>query len=67
MLDYPTPNHIIISFQSTTHPSVPPTNKAIRGETIVSGYLIRPSKRDPLRSSELVIISQVDIKVIVQR
>ena len=63
-LDYPQKDHIIISFQSTTHPSMPPVKGNIRGDTVISGYIIRPSLKDPDNSSELVILSQVDIKVI---
>jgi hypothetical protein len=60
-MNYPEKGHIMISFQSTTHHSVPPQKSAIRGETVISGYIIRPAPHDP-NSSELVIISQVDIK-----
>jgi hypothetical protein len=60
--DFPEPGHITISFQSTTHPSVPVQKNNVRGETIVSGYIIRPARKDPQNSSELVILSQVDIK-----
>jgi len=61
-LDYPQKDHVVISFVSTTHPSVPPIKNHIRGETILSGYIIRPARSDPHNSTEMIIISQVDIK-----
>jgi len=60
-VNYPEPGDIIISSRSINHPAMPPQKHIIRGEIIISGYIIRPSQKDP-RSSELVIINQSDIK-----
>lgn len=59
--DYPEQGDIIISFQSTTHPKYPPTKNAIRADTHIAGYIIKSVNQG--RDSELVIITQVDIKV----
>jgi hypothetical protein len=51
-----------MSFQSTTHPSMPPVKGVIRAETHIAGYVMKPCKDDP-NSTEFCILSQVDIKV----
>jgi hypothetical protein len=60
---YPQAGQIIMSFVSTTHPAQPPIKGNIRAETHIAGYLIKPSVKDP-RSTDLCILSQVDIKVV---
>ena len=52
-----------MSFQSTTHPAMPPQKGAIRAETHIAGYVMKPCEDDP-NSTEFCILSQVDIKVI---
>ena len=59
--DYPKPGMIMISFQSTTHSKVPPTKGAVRADTHIAGYIMKPVNNG--RDTELYIISQVDIKV----
>ena len=53
----------MISFQSTTHPKVPPMKGTIRAETHIAGYIMRPFNNG--QDTELVVISQVDIKVMI--
>ena len=61
MKNYPTAGNIIISFQSTKHPKVPETKGAVRADTHIAGYIIKPVNHG--RDTELFIISQVDVKV----
>lgn len=61
MKDYPTPGTIMISFQSTTHPKVPPNKGVVRADTHIAGYIIKPTANG--RDTELFVISQVDVKV----
>lgn len=51
-----------MSFVSTTHPSMPSIKGNIRAETHIAGYIMKPSPKDP-SSTDLCILSQVDIKV----
>ncbi len=62
-IDYPQKGQIVMSFISTTHPSAPPIKGNIRAETHIAGYLMKPSIKDP-NSTDLCILSQVDIKVV---
>lgn len=60
--NYPEKDTIIMSFQSCLHPAMPPYKNRIRGETHLAGYIIKPSVNKP-NSTDLCILSQVDIKV----
>lgn len=51
----------MISFQSTTHPKVPPNKGVVRADTHIAGYIIKPTANG--RDTELFVISQVDVKV----
>jgi len=51
-----------MSFESCTHPGAPVMKKRIRGETHIAGYVVKPCATKP-NSTELIILSQVDIKV----
>lgn len=62
-LDYPEKGTITMSFQSFAHPKMPPHKNRIRGETHIAGYVIKPSTKAP-NSTDLCILTQVDIKVI---
>jgi hypothetical protein len=62
--DYPEQNAIMMHFVSIEHPLMPPKRKVIRAETVVSGYVIRPTG---LRTCDLTIISQNDIKGLIPK
>jgi hypothetical protein len=66
--DYPVTGTITMHFKSVTHPRRPEIPKTVRGETLISGYIIEPdvdSKGRP--STKLTIISQNDIKGIIPK
>lgn len=58
-LDYPSAGSIMIHYISDTHTAAPVFNKIIRAETMISGYIIRPTSDD---TCDLTIISHNDVK-----
>ena len=62
--DYPEPGTIVLHFVSTEHPEMPPKKGIIRAETIISGYIIRPTTE---KTCNVTIISQNDIKGLIPR
>ena len=62
--DFPEPGTIILHFISIDHPKMPPNKGIIRAETVISGYIIRPSSED---TCTVTIISQNDIKGLIPK
>jgi hypothetical protein len=61
-VDFPEKDSIMIHYRSVPNNKMPIKNKIIRGEIIISGYLIKTISYNPPKSF-LLIISQTDIKV----
>lgn len=57
--DFPEPGGLTMHFVSEAHPCMPPRPKIIRAETLVSGYILRPTGP---KSCKVTIITQNDIK-----
>lgn len=56
--DYPVPGTITMHFKSVTHPKCPEKPKTVRGETLISGYIIEPiTNAKGKASTRLTIIS----------
>jgi START domain len=64
IFDYPDPGNIILHFVSMEHPAMPPKKGAIRAETLISGYIIRPTSE---KTCKVTIISQNDIKGLIPK
>lgn len=62
--DFPEPGTIILHFVSIDHPKMPPNKGIIRAETLVSGYIIRPTSE---KTCTVTIISQNDIKGLIPK
>ncbi|OMJ72343.1 hypothetical protein SteCoe_29236 [Stentor coeruleus] len=57
--NYPEQDTIMLYYVSMEHPDMPPKKGVIRAETIISGYIIRPTGEN---TCSIVIVSQNDIK-----
>jgi len=57
--NFPRPGMITMHFKSVTHPKCPEKSKIIRGETIISGYIIEP---EGINGTKLISLSQNDLK-----
>ena len=62
--DYPEAGTIILHFISIEHPGMPPKKGIIRAETIISGYIIRPTGEN---TCTVMIVSQNDIKGLIPK
>ena len=62
--DYPEPGTIILHFCSMEHPLMPPKKGVIRAETLISGYVIRPTSEN---TCTVMIVSQNDIKGLIPK
>jgi hypothetical protein len=62
--DFPEPNTIILHFISMEHPLMPPKKGIIRAETLISGYIIRPTGEN---TCKVMIVSQNDIKGLIPK
>lgn len=62
--DFPEPGTIILHFISCDHPLMPPKKGVIRAETLISGYIIRPSGPN---TCTVMIVSQNDIKGLIPK
>lgn len=62
--DYPENGTIILHFASMEHPDMPPKKNVIRAETLISGYVIRPTGEN---SCHVMIVSQNDIKGLIPK
>ena len=62
--DYPEPGTIIMHFCSMEHPAMPHKKGVIRAETLVSGYVIRPTGEN---TCNVMIVSQNDIKGLIPK
>lgn len=56
--DFPCKGTITMHFKSVTHPKCPEKPRTVRGETLISGYIIEPEvEADGRLSTKLTIIS----------
>jgi START domain len=62
--DYPEPGTIILHFVSIEDAEVPPKKGIIRAETLISGYIIRPTSE---KTCNVMIVSQNDIKGLIPK
>ena len=62
--DFPEPGTIILHFISMDHPGMPPKKGVIRAETLISGYIIRPTGE---KTCKVMIVSQNDIKGLIPK
>lgn len=62
--DYPEPQCIMMHFVSIEHPAMPVKRKVIRAETVISGYVLRPTGA---HTCDLTIISQNDVKGLIPK
>lgn len=62
--DYPEPGTIILHFISMEHPGMPHKKGVIRAETLISGYVIRPTSEN---TCTVMIVSQNDIKGLIPK
>lgn len=62
--DYPEPGTIMMYYVSCEHPGMPPRKGVIRAETLVSGYIIRPTGEN---TCTVMIVSQNDVKGLIPK
>ncbi|TNV82685.1 hypothetical protein FGO68_gene8647 [Halteria grandinella] len=66
--DFPQPGFITMHFKSVSHPKCPEKPHTVRGDTLISGYIIEPDVDSQGRpSTKLTIISQNDIKGVIPK
>lgn len=66
--DFPLPGLISMHFKSVQHPRCPDKPKIVRGDTVISGYILeRYNNAKGRESTKLTIITQNDIKGLVPK